>query len=297
MSSKVNVYQVVTDRIIEELEKGVIPWQKPWVGTHGAVSHSTGRPYSFMNQLLLQRPGEYITFNQCAAEGGTVRKGEKGSVVVFWKQQTVQELDPVTGEPEEKEIFVLRYYRVWHIDQCEGIKAKYAQTSAGAGATPVEAAESIVDDYLQREGVTLNYVAGDRACYSPVLDRVEMPTREQFTSADELYSTLFHELGHSTGHKSRLNRFSSGAAAAAFGSNDYGREELVAEICAASILNQIGIETDHSFRNSASYIDNWLKAIRGDNKLIVSAAGRAEKAAALILGSNHQEGGDGQCLA
>ena len=296
MSSKVNVYQVITDRIIEELEKGVIPWQKPWVGTHGAVSHSTGRPYSFMNQLLLQRPGEYITFNQCAAEGGTIRKGEKSSVVVFWKQQVIRELNTTTGEYEEKKIPFLRYYRVWHIDQCDGIKAKYAQTPA-AGATPVEAAESIVDDYLQREGVKLNYIGGDRACYIPAFDRVEMPTREQFTSTAELYSTLFHELGHSTGHKSRLNRFSTGAAAAAFGSDDYGREELVAEICAASILNQIGIETDHSFRNSASYIDNWLKAIRGDNKLIVSAAGRAEKAAALILGSNHQEGGDGQCLA
>ena len=282
------VYQIVTDRIVAELEKGVVPWRKPWAGLRsGAYSHSTGKPYSLLNQMLLGRPGEYITFNQCKAEGGTIRKGEKASYVVFWKQQRVKDIDPATGEEVEKVFPILRYFNVFHIDQCEGITAKYPQTATG-GAQTLPDAEEVAEDYTNREGVTVRWMAGDRACYSPALDRVTMPLREQFTDTAELYSTLFHELGHSTGHRSRLNRFASGAGAAAFGSDDYGREELVAEITAATILNTCGIETPSSFRNSAAYIDNWLRAIRGDNRLIVSAAGKAEKAVSLILGDRPQ---------
>ena len=278
-----NVYQIVTDRIIAELEKGVIPWRKPWTGIRsGAYSHSTGRPYSLMNQLLLGRPGEYITWSQIKAEGGTIRKGEKASVVVFWKMNKAKELDPATGEEIEKLYPILRYFNVWHIDQCEGITPKYKPEEMTA-PDPIKEAEEVKADYLAREGVKLEHVAGDRACYSPALDRVTLPLREQFTDGGEYYSTLFHELGHSTGHKSRLNRFTTGAAAA-FGGDDYGREELVAEITSACILNSCGIETPATFKNSASYIDNWLKAIRGDNRLIVSAAGKAEKAASLIMG-------------
>lgn len=283
-----SVYQIVTDRIVAELEKGVVPWRKPWAGLRsGAYSHSTGKPYSFLNQMLLGRPGEYITFNQCKAEGGTIRKGEKASYVVFWKQQRVKETDPATGEEVERLYPILRYFNVWHIDQCEGIKEKYPQTATG-GAQTLPDAEEVAEDYTNREGVTVRWMAGDRACYSPALDCVTMPLREQFTDTAELYSTLFHELGHSTGHRSRLNRFASGAGAAAFGSDDYGREELVAEITAATILNTCGIETPSSFTNSAAYIDSWIKAIKGDNRLIVSAAGKAEKAVSLILGDRPQ---------
>lgn len=277
-----NVYQIITDRIIAELEKGVVPWHKPWTGIQsGAISHSTGKPYSLLNQMLLGMPGEYITWNQAKAEGGNIRKGEKSSVVVFWKQQKVKEQDSTTGEEREKLVPILRYFNVFHIDQCEGIKAKYAERPREV-FHPIERAEEVQTAYVQREGVRLSYVAGDKACYSPGADRVTLPLREQFQSADEFYSTLFHELAHSTGHKTRLNRFTD-SGCAAFGSNDYGKEELVAEIAAASILNVCGTETRSSFQNSASYIDNWLRAIRGDNRLIVSAAGKAEKAASLIL--------------
>lgn len=278
-----NVYQIVTDRIIAELEKGVVPWHKPWTGLQsGAISHSTGKAYSFLNQMLLGRPGEYITWKQVKAEGGNVRKGEKASTVVFWKQQKVKETDTQTGEEREKLIPVLRYFNVFHIDQCDGVDAKY-DTRPVEVFRPIERAEEVQTDYVTREGVALSYVAGDRACYSPVADRVTLPLREQFTSEADFYGTMFHELAHSTGHKSRLNRF-TGSGCAAFGSNDYGKEELVAEITAASLLNVCGIETRSSFQNSASYIDNWLRAIRGDNRLIVSAASKAEKAANLILG-------------
>lgn len=283
-----NVYQIVTDRIIAELEKGVIPWKKPWTGIRsGAYSHSTGRPYSLLNQILLGKPGEYITFSQIKAEGGTIRKGEKASVVVFWKMQKAKETDPNTGEESEKLYPILRYFNVFHIDQCEGITPKYKPEELPT-ADPIEAAEEIGADYIAREGVKLEHIAGDRACYSPSADRVTMPLREQFTEPAEYYSTLFHELGHSTGHASRLNRLTS-SANAAFGSDDYGREELVAELTAACVLNNCSIETPQSFRNSASYIDNWLRAIRGDNRLIISAAGKAEKAVSLIMGDRPQE--------
>lgn len=278
-----SVYQIVTDRIIAELEKGVVPWTKPWTGLRsGAYSHSTGRPYSLLNQMLLGKPGEYITWNQVKTEGGTVRKGEKASVVVFWKMQKVKETDATTGEEVEKLYPILRYFSVFHIDQCEGIEPKFKADEL-TGPDPIEDAERISTDYLTRSGVKLEHVKGDRACYSPALDRVTLPLLEQFSDAAEYYSTMFHELGHSTGHKTRLNRFTTGAAAA-FGSDDYGREELVAELTSACVLNTVGIETPHSFRNSAGYIQGWLKAIKGDNRLIVSAAGKAEKAVSLIMG-------------
>ena len=277
-----SVYQIVTDRIIAELEKGIIPWRKPWTGIRsGAYSHSTGKPYSLLNQMLLGKPGEYITWSQIKAEGGTVRKGEKASVVVFWKMQRAAEIDAATGEEVEKLYPILRYFSVFHVDQCEGITPKYKPEELTA-PDPIASAEAISADYLTRSGVKLERVAGDRACYSPALDRVTLPLREQFSDAAEYYSTMFHEYGHSTGHKSRLNRFTTGAAAA-FGSGDYGREELVAELTSACILNTAGIETPQSFKNSAGYLQGWLKAIRGDNRLIVSAAGKAEKAVALIM--------------
>ena len=216
-----NVYQIVTDRIIEELEKGVVPWHKPWTGVRsGAISHSTGKAYSLLNQMLLGRPGEYITWKQVKAEGGNVRKGEKASTVVFWKQQKVKETDTQTSEEREKLIPVLRYFNVFHIDQCEGIEAKY-DTRPAEVFQPIERAEEVQTDYMTREGVKLSYVAGDRACYSPAADRVTLPLQEQFASEAEFYGTMFHELAHSTGHKSRLNRF-SGNGCAAFGSSDYG---------------------------------------------------------------------------
>ena len=123
---------------------------------------------------------------------------------------------------------------------------------------------------------------GDRAFYRPSTDEVVLPIRKQFMSTAEYYSTVFHELTHSTGHASRLNRLTQ---AAFFGSEDYSKEELVAEIGAAALVNHVGLETSNSIRNSAAYIQNWLKVLRDDKRFIVSASGRAEKAVNLILGS------------
>ena len=272
-----DIYAAVTDRIIAQMEQGVIPWQKPWVSNGKAVSHATGKPYSLLNQMLLGRPGEYLTFKQCQAAGGKVKKGEKAQLVVFWKW--IEQEDEETGET--KEVPFLRYYNVFHIDQCEGIQAKYTtEAHFPDGASTVETAQEIIYDYLEREGVKLTHSEGDRAFYRPSTDEIILPIRKQFVSTAEYYSTVFHELTHSTGHISRLNRLDK---VADFGSDVYSKEELVAEIGAAALVNHVGLETSTSFSNNAAYIQNWLSVLKGDKRFIVSAAGKAEKAVTLIL--------------
>ena len=285
-----DLYSEISDRIISELEKGVIPWNKPWAGvTSGAISHATGRPYSLLNQMLLTEPGEYITFNQCKQEGGSVKKGSKAKTVVFWKVLPREKKDASgaivkdkDGNPVIEGIPVLRYFQVFHISECEGIAPKW-ENKLPATATPDERAENILLDYIRRENIRFEQVIDDRAYYSPSRDLIHLPIREQFAATAEYYSTAFHESAHSTGHKTRLNRFEPGVGAAMFGSESYSKEELVAEISAATILHEIDMETPSSFKNSAAYIQSWLRALKNDKRLIISAAARAEKAVKMIL--------------
>ena len=228
--------------------------------------------------MLLGRSGEYATFKQVQEAGGYVRKGEKASMVVFWKW--IEQEDEETGE--KKEIPLLRYYNVFHIDQCEGLKAKHTKLLPNA-ASANQTAERIIADYCRREGVRLNHEEGDRAFYRPSTDSITLPHMAQFAATAEYYSTAFHELTHSTGHAKRLNRLDKTAF---FGSEAYSKEELVAEIGAAALVNVAGLETTDSFRNNAAYIQNWLQVLRNDKHFIVSAAGKAEKAVNLILGNN-----------
>ncbi len=271
-----DIYAEVTNRIIDQLEKGQIPWQKPWIASGSAVSRATGKPYSLLNQMILGRGGEYLTFAQCQKEGGKVRKGEKSQMVVFWK--FIEQEDEETHE--KKQVPFLRYYNVFHINQCEGLKAKH-MPELPATAKPDEAAESIIAAYAQRSGVTIKHQEGDRAFYRPSNDTVVLPLLAQFAETAEYYSTVFHELTHSTGHANRLDRLSKTAY---FGSEAYSKEELIAEIGAAALVNHAGLETANSFRNSAAYVQNWLKVLRDDKRFIVSAAGKAEKAVSMILG-------------
>lgn len=271
--SSFDVYATVTDRIIRQMEEGIIPWEKPWGGMNGgAISGSTGKPYSLLNQMLLNKPGAYYTFNQIQKKGGSVRKGEKSQLVVFWKQIPVKEQDNQTGEVKTTIVPMLRYYNVFHIDQCEGIASHVIQPE------PIQTnpkAEAIISDYIQRAGVELIHRISDEAYYSPSHDRVVLPMPEQFKSMEERFSTTFHELAHSTGHQSRLNRL---RATAHFGSESYSKEELVAEITAAALMNHVGLETKGTFRNSTAYIQNWLTALRNDKRMIVTASGAAAKA-------------------
>lgn len=201
----------------------------------------------------------------------------QASLVCFWKW--IEQEEGETGET--KEVPFLRYYNVFHIDQCEGITAKHTQENTfPGGASTVENAQNIIFDYLGRTGVKLLHQEGDRAFYRPSTDEIILPIRKQFVSTAEYYSTVFHELAHSTGHPSRLNLLDK---VVAFGSDVYSKEELVAEIGAAALVNHCGLEFPTSFSNNAAYIQNWLSVLKGDKRFIVSAAGKAEKAVNLIL--------------
>ena len=281
--AKTNVYEMVTERIIAELEKGVIPWEKPWTGVRsGAYNRVSKRPYSLLNQILLKHTGEYATYKQWQDLGGQVKKGEKSEIVVFWKIFETEETNKDTGEKETKKIPLLRYYNVFHISQVEGVEPLKPE-QLNDEVEPIEEADKIITDYITREHIEFTECRSNEAYYSPSSDRVVVPMKEQYKVINEYYSTTFHELTHSTGHKSRLNRLETGAVAA-FGGTEYSKEELVAEIGSASLMNLLGIETVKTFRNSAAYIQSWLQVLRNDNKFIVSASSKAEKAVNYILG-------------
>lgn len=277
-----SVYEMVTERIIDQLENGVIPWEKPWSGIRsGAYNRISKKSYSLLNQMLLKHDGEYATFSQWQSLGGHVRKGEKSEIVVFWKIQPIEE-EKEDGTREVKQIPLLRYFNVFHISQVDGVEP--LQDNDRKEIKPIEHAEAILHDYWTRENITIEYKAGDKASYSPSLDLIHLPLFEQFKDSNEYYSTAFHESVHSTMKENRCNRAEERKdKLVAFGSNEYSKEELVAELGSASIMNIIGIETKKSFRNSSAYIQNWLSVLKNDVKFIVSASSKAEKAVKYIL--------------
>lgn len=280
MATKINVYDMVTDRIIAELEKGNIPWKRPWTGVRsGAYNRISKKPYSIINQMLLKHSGEYASFKQWTDLGGHIRKGEKSEIVVFWKIFESKETNPDTGEIEVKKIPLLRYYNVFHISQVEGVKPLEVPFKE---VEPIEEAEKIITMYIEREHIDFNECVSNEAYYSPLQDKVVVPLKEQYNLVNEYYSTTFHELTHSTGHKNRLDRLET-EAVASFGSEEYSKEELVAEIGSATLMNVTGIETPKTFKNSTAYIQGWLQVLKNDNKFIVSASSKAEKAVNYIL--------------
>ncbi len=287
-----DIYQAVTDRIIAELEQGIIPWEKPWLQVHsGAVKHRNGEPYSLLNQFLLGETGEYMSFLECKKAGGHIRKGAKSRLVVFWKwlqcQKKGADGKPLCwddGSAIIEMIPYLKYSNVFHIRDCEGVEPKWERDDVKLNDIPAdEKAEAILADYLGRSGVSFRNERQDKAFYRPSDDEIVVPLRDQFNTAADYYSTVFHESTHSTGHPTRLNRLDMKGSALRFGSQDYSKEELVAEIGASAILHEIGMETTATFRNSAAYIQSWLGRLRDDKKLIVSAAGKADKAVRMIL--------------
>lgn len=276
-----NVYEMVTERIIKQLEKGVIPWEKPWTGTRdGAFNRVSKKSYSLLNQMLLKHQGEYATFKQWSDLGGKVRKNEKAETVVFWKIQPVKE--EKDGIEEIKQIPILRYYHVFHISQVEDVEPLPQDVTV---LEPIAEADKILMDYISREKIVLEHSASNEAYYSPTRDLIHLPLMEQFKNIEEYYSTAFHEATHSTMTNNRCNRKPENKRVA-FGSEDYSKEELVAEIGSANILNMLGIETSNSFRNSAAYIQNWLTVLKNDTRFIVSASSKAEKAVKYILNEN-----------
>lgn len=285
-----NVYQMVTDRIIEQMKQGIIPWHKPWVGAEGeAINYESRKPYSLLNQFLLGEPGEYITWKQIQARKGKVKKGAKSRFVVFYQMNKEIKKDPETGEEKTETYPILKWYSVFRLADVEGIDSKIVPTVANLENDPIESADLIVAGYLQREDKLrfYNNQSSPSAYYSRTNDEIHVPMLSQFESSEEYYSTTFHELVHSTMLKSRCDRITD-MDIQVFGDNDYSKEELVAEIGSAMLCNLAGIDSEKAFKNSIAYIQNWLKALKDDPKMIIWAAARAEKAVKFILNQTEE---------
>ena len=273
------VYEQITERIITLLAQGTVPWQKPWKARTGLPRNFVSqKPYRGINVFLLLAMSYespfWLTFRQALQLGGAVRRGEKSCPVVFWKQTTIE--DKESGEPQK--IPLLRYYHVFNVAQCDGLK-----TGTGPVAEPVNGIlkpDEIVAHMPQRPEIKHGMA---RAFYSPHEDCVGLPVRERFDRAEGYYATLFHELVHATGHESRLNRVTL-TEKAGFGSNPYCKEELIAEMGAAFLCGQAEI-AERTIDNSAAYLNGWLEQLRNDKTLIVQAAAQAQKAADFILGN------------
>lgn len=283
-----DVYSIVTEKILKALEMGVVPWQKPWVGSNDAINYVTRKPYRGINTLLLDRPGEWLTFKQCEKAGGKIKKGEKSSMIVFFDfKEKISEGDD--GKEQKVKIPILKYYSVFHISQCEGIDSRLEPPSPEAD--PLAEGEAVIDGYVSRSGVKFEPTKGSsRAFYRPSEDRIVVPDITQYKMTEEYYSTVFHEMTHSTGHSSRLKRFGEkNDGVAAFGDEVYSKEELIAEIGSSMLMSIAGIERPETFQNSASYLQSWLNVLKGDKRLIVTAANAAQKAVDHILGKSIAE--------
>ena len=233
--------------------------------------------------MLLGKAGEWLTYRQITQLGGYVNEGEKASIVVFWKILTVKDDN---DEEKVKTIPVLRYYKVFHIDQTTGIKPLSIEEEMKI-LSPCEDAENVINEYISRSGVRLNIKVSDRAFYDPTEDAITIPLMEQFSTEADYYSTAFHEIVHSTGHKTRFDRIGKGSILKQ--RDMYAKEELVAEIGGAALCHACNIETPDAFENSAAYIQNWLEVLQNDNRLIVQASSKAQKAVDYILNINDIE--------
>lgn len=269
--AQVDIYQDVTDKIIAALETGTAPWLRPWrsgVGT-GLVPHNavTGRAYNGINFLVLScapyASNGWLTYKQAQELGGNVRKGEKGTHIVFWSFPKIE--DKETGK--EKVIPFAKPYTVFNLDQCEGIDTAKLKTF-----TPAIMGETPINDIAARHNVRLNH-GGDKAFFSPMSDSIGMPSADAFKSPDHYASTLAHELVHWTGHESRLARKFGNR----FGNEDYAFEELIAEIGSAFVCAATGIALDGL--QHADYVASWLKVLKGDKRAIFTASSQAKKAA------------------
>lgn len=276
----------VTAKVLAALEGGTIPWEKPW-RTAGLLptSAASGKPYRGINVWLLSLSAQaagygspyWLTFNQAQSFGGNVRRGEKGTMVVLWKRIKVDDKDSAE-EGAKKVIPLMRYFTVFNLDQTEDVTLppRFDLPEFEPVSVP-ESVDSVLSGYV--DGPTLEYRTQASAYYTPGTDTITLPALDQFENEVGLAGTLFHELTHSTGHETRLNR----EVRNHFGSEKYAREELVAEMGAAMLAAVSG--TEFQIERSAAYVENWLRALRDDKSLVISAAQKAQRAVDRILGT------------
>jgi antirestriction protein ArdC len=284
-SKKQSVAEIITDIIIKKLEEGVCPWRKPWYGSANAPRNLvTGKAYRGINAFLLACTGfsspYFLTFKQVSDKGGLINKGASSFPVVFWSNVTVE--DHETGD--EKNIPFMRYYRVFSVEQTNLPISPITENPLEFN--PIEEAERIIAAMPSRPEIRHGQA---KAYYSPTLDYINMPKQELFESSEKYYSVLFHEASHSTGHISRLGR-KGVTESTYFGSHEYSKEELIAEMSAAFLCGEIGI-APATLDNSAAYIQSWLKALKSkDNiNMVITAASAAQKAYDFILNRKPEE--------
>jgi antirestriction protein ArdC len=291
-SEKRSAYQVITDRIIAQLEKGTVPWHKPWTNRNadGSAAYPcnlvTGHFYRGIN-LFLTLASEFdsrywLTYNQAKSLGGFIRSGEKGLPICYW-QFNREQVEQPDGEITERRWAFCKTYVIFNLRQAEIPGLDVATSNADPDAPkfqPIEECEKVIANWTAKPVIRYG---GDRACYSPTLDIINMPTPEAFDSREEVYSTLFHECGHACTHPSRLGTQPSVGLHFMGDRSSRSKEELAAEMTAAYLCGYTGIE-NRTVDNSAAYIASWLKVLRNDPKMVILAGSQAQRRADYILG-------------
>lgn len=299
-----HAYEVVTERFIKFIEEnGVLPWRKPWMVVQpecAPMNYRSKEFYKGVNVFMTMMAGfaspYWLTFKQAAEMGGYVRKGEKATPVIKWQPPAKERLkaidddETLTDEEKlERKKKLFGFYKVFYVfnsEQIEGIEFPKPAEIEGRVFNPIEEAERVIEAMPNRPTIIHNE---PRAFYQPFTDTVNMPLAELFESPEHYYSALFHEIAHSTGHKSRLGRLED-ERNAAFGSKDYSFEELVAELSASFSLNELHIENKDTEENSAAYLAGWCKKLKEDAKILLKAMNKAIPATNYIFGRVEPKG-------
>lgn len=277
-NNKNDVFSIVTNRIIAQLEEGKVPWRQPWNEAGPPINMITGRAYRGINVFLLATLGYphnlFLTLKQINELGGVVRRGERACPVVFWSQKEVAK--EATKEKETRRI--LRYYSVFNVDQCLQIpEARIPELHLNDNVT-LSTCEAIIENMPNRPKIQHK---GQAAYYSPPTDIINMPKLKTFVDSEAYYTTLYHELVHATGHQSRLNRDTITKPAQP-GGEGYSEEELIAQIGACFLAAHSGCSLKH-FPNDVAYIQGWLSRLKGDKRLLLFAGSKAQRAVDYIL--------------
>ena len=282
-----DIYEIITARFIDQLKRGTVPWQKPWMGVQNIVSK---KPYRGINSLILggsdfQSP-YWLTFKQAHDLGGNIKKGEKATPVIYYKlfEKRDDHGNLVLGSNgRPTRIPFIRWSNAFNLEQTEGIEAP-AQTAPKEVIQPIDKAAKIV----QEAKICPIYHTGFAAVYLPGEDVIRMPAQKTFRSPESYYQTLFHEMTHSTGHASRLDR-EGVTLPIKFGSERYSKEELIAELGASFLSNEAGILNHVQFDNSAAYLGSWIEKFENDPKMIFTASSQAQRSTDFILGVEQKE--------
>jgi antirestriction protein ArdC len=281
----VDVYKIVTDRIIALLEQGIVPWRRPWTGNF-PTNYDSGKEYQGINTLMLGGSAlcnnysspYWLTYRQAQKHGGNVKQGEHGSIVV-WKESGFNKVKNKDGTEGLKPYFYMKYFTVFNLEQCQGVPEKHPPTSKiDMDKGIIERCEAVISNMPRPPAI----VRGQIAAYLPIKDVIELPSMEYFESLEAYFAVMYHELTHSTGAQSRLAR-PGVTSHSQFASHKYGYEELIAEMGSAYLCARAGIDCPMITENSAAYVGSWLRTLKADKMVLLKAAGKSTAAVDYIL--------------